>query len=207
MPKLVVTKDARPYVEDVYFNEDAYTHYLLEDRKQPEEAVEKLSLELTTQHIRSQAIAHYSPPLIEKGEHVIRFSALRTPRNAKRQGDMLRHETEHFIQAATGNMMLEAAGRVAIVVGASAAGGIGLGNESYTSAHQALEQLPEALAVGGSIAAAGIAGAAGFTALGYTANEFSRFFSPYEFGARRAEKKQALALPNGTLNIFFKRRA
>lgn len=204
LPELVVAKDAIKYIDDVYYDPDTYRTYL-QSRAVPNEAIAMLRLIITDRGILPTAIANHSPPtLSDNNLHNISLSPTRLPASIEKQGNVFRHETEHFIQSAVrgDRLSLITKGVLAsgMVLGAAAL----FGSEGFEIGEDLAASLPLSLKIAAK--SAGIVLGSGFGAAGGAAMFYMAKggFSPREIQARRAEKTKRTALPNGTLKIVFK---
>lgn len=204
MPTLEIAKDAVPRIADVYFDNDFYTNYLLNIRNQPEDAVEKLQLVFTDEDMPRSAVATYSPPFSEDTDnHVIRMSPTRLPWMIYEQGNTLRHETEHFIQANRRGYFAWETGKL-IVASASVVGsGLFLGAEGFDSASGILTEMPDTAVFAKNALGAALGSVLG-VGVGAGIVYCADFFSICEIKARRAEKTKRDLLPDGTLRVAFK---
>ena len=197
-PRLHVAEDAQQRV-DVKFDMPTYMHYL-HKRNVPKEAITKLRL-IVTNNIAPTARATYaSPAESSTKEHEISFSPNNMPRSIAKQGDVLRHETEHFIDAATNGYWLSVISRYALLVTLAGAGALYFGAVCHrlgdsTSPAELRTVLDDAgTAIG---AFSGLVSGIGAT----------KTFMPIRPGEQKAvhaESDQRHALPDGTIAISFR---
>lgn len=133
--------------------------------------------------------------------HIIGFSPSRMSANTTKQGNTLRHETEHFIYQIQHpyhlrNRKILAAGITAVGGCIGAAIGLGTGIEMSRSLPLAAE-IPIDIVT--SLAAAGLSSAAAFASayMGHVS------IGPSEIQAERAESRRRFSLPDGVLQVEF----
>lgn len=202
-PTLKIEKDAIRYVEDACIDSDIYTQYL-QERKVPESDILNHELLITNNDIPRTAEAVFIQAIFKDETHQIIISPTRSPRYLHDQGNMLRHESEHFIQCFRKLARFWMISRVSTAALSVCGTGAFFGKEGMDIAENIVADYPSILKAGGmaigAIAGGPIGGALGW----YGYQGINNEFSIKEFQARRAEKKQQLALPDGVLQIAFK---
>jgi hypothetical protein len=93
-----VAPSAQDMIGDISFDSEGFARYLTH-RGVPEEETEQLELRIDEDEMMFRSIGIYSPRDTEVpgDKHLIALSPRRMPRSFRKQGALLRHETEHFI--------------------------------------------------------------------------------------------------------------
>ena len=193
MPEFIVEADAQKYVTHASFDEDAYVSYLRNDRGISEGDIENISIHITNKEISTMAVANTSPGFMNNGNHIIRMSPTRMYPDIEMQGRLLRHETEHVIQACGWQYKAWAVGQLSLIGISSIGSGALISQGIYESS----EVLPEPVQI-----ALSTIGALGGVAMGFVVSaQYGKMFSIAEYSGRKAEKKYAPQLPDGILQI------
>jgi hypothetical protein len=125
VPTLKIGEDARPYVHDAYLNGEVYATYLA-SRNAPEPEIANLTLIITNRRLPKGAIASFSPAsyLFGQDNHLIKFSPTKMFTENGDQGDVLRHESEHFLQFVKDGGVRSSACRTAALASLATAGAL-----------------------------------------------------------------------------------
>jgi len=130
---------------------------------------------------------------MNEGKHTIRISPSRFPADPHKQGNVLRHETEHVIQGCSWEYKAWALGQLTFITTSA----IGSGALFAYQISHATESLPEPVRTTlGSIGALGGAAMGALISSGY-----GKLLNPLELGATIAERKYAKQLADGTLVV------
>ena len=193
MPEFIVEADAQKHVTHASFDEDAFVKYLRDNRQISDDNIENISIHITNKDISPMAVANTSPGFMNNGNHIIRISPTRMDADIDMQGRLLRHETEHVIQACGWQYKAWAAGQLSLTGTSS----IGSGALFSHAIYESTEALPEPFQI-----ALSTIGALGGAAMGFVVSaQYGKMFSIGEYSARKAEKKYAAQLPDGVLQI------
>lgn len=199
-PRLEIDSSAMPYVADAYLDHDLYSDYLAA-RGVTTDQIDNHYL-VVKKHLSLGTCAVFEPASrFNSFTSSIAISASDCPRKLSAQGDILRHESEHFIRDSMGHPYGKI-GRVGMyataVVGATGFMAV----ESFQAGMHATVGAPSPI----NYAAASIAGLAG-ASLGALSGSFFarglRSLSYEEWSAHRAQSRQRDALPDGILRLTF----
>ena len=201
-PSFKIAKNAYHYIKEASFDGDFYAEYLSK-RHIPEEEFARLQVTIDDEYMLLGAHGVYiaRDNNDRDSRHIIGLSPSRMPNSISKQGNSLRHETEHFIYQIhrpnhLRNRKILVAGAVAIGGCVGTALGIQAGIDTSRTLPLAAELPIDAMA--------GITGAAlGSLAAFVSAATAHAAFGPSEIQAEWAEHRRKVELPDGTLEVEF----